>query len=129
MARRVVLLFGPPGAGKSTRAHTFGLRVYDRDDPEWNDSESRFREALRQLGRNPRARAVVIRTGSTAKARADAEAMCRATEVHVLTTPRDECIRRIQARGRGDIAAQIAAVDKWWRNQQLEPVQRRRREL
>lgn len=115
MSRQVVVLFGPPGAGKTTLAHTLGLEVYDRDDPEWRNDEARFRAALRGLARNPRAQAVVIRTGATRAARASAAAMCGATETQILATPEAVCHERIRARGRGDIRASISGATLWWK--------------
>lgn len=120
VTRRVVILLGPPGAGKTTRAATYGLDVYDRDDPQWHDSEALFRAELRRLARDPHAQAVVIRTGTTRAAQQAAIDMCRATEVEVIATPPDVCARRVRARARGDVAAQLAGIERWWANHQAE---------
>ena len=112
--RQVVLIFGPPGAGKTTLAHTLGLEVYDRDEPRFNGREDTFRAALRGLAANPTAQAVVVRTGSTAAARAAAANLCLATDTKMLLTPREECIRRVVERGRGDVRGQIVAIERWW---------------
>lgn len=114
MTRRVVVIFGPPGAGKTTLAHTLGLKVYDRDDPDWDDDEARFRSALRRLAANPNAQAVVIRTGATRGARLQAVQMCGATETQILATPVDVCVERIRHRRRGDVRAQVSGAGKWW---------------
>jgi GTPase SAR1 family protein len=112
--RRVVVIFGPPGAGKSTLAHTLGLEVYDRDDLQWDNDEARFRDALRGLGVDSRAQAVVIRTGATRRAREAVIEMCRPTDVRILTTPADVCIQRVRSRGRGSVRSQVMAINSWW---------------
>lgn len=58
--RFVVLLCGPPGAGKTTAARASGLAVFDSDEPRWS-SRAEFTAALTQLGATPDAQAVVIR--------------------------------------------------------------------
>lgn len=119
--RRVVLICGPPGSGKTTWAKASGLRVYDRDDPQWT-SERQFRAAIARLATDPHARAVVIRAGASSSARARAAGLIGATETIVLAVPADEAKRRVAGRGtRATISmrTQMASVDTWW--QRYEP--------
>jgi len=115
MPRRVVLVCGPPGAGKTTYAKSLGLEVYDRDDPQWT-SEKQFTAALRKLKHQPDAQAVVIRTGATASARERAVALVDATEVQILDVDLDTCIQRIRQRRRTTppMSVQIVAARGWW---------------
>jgi hypothetical protein len=123
--RRVVLIFGPAGAGKTTLARSIadaeGLTVYDRDDAKWS-SEREFRSALVRIGRNRRARAVVIRSGASRSARGKSIALVDPTEVRVIETPLSVCIRNIRSRGR-NIRTDAAAAKSWWRRYEPgEPV-------
>jgi hypothetical protein len=110
--RIVVLLCGPPGAGKTTAARASGLPVFDRDDPRWR-SEAEFKAALRALGATPSARAVVIRAGASSSARKAAATLAGATHVYLLTAPRDELRRRLVERRRSDWRGTILGVDRW----------------
>ena len=112
MTRLVVVLTGPPGCGKSTLAHASGLDVYDRDDPQW-DSEAAFRQAISQVGHDPDARAVVIRTAATTSARAKWRAIAQATHCYRVPYDIDECARRIRTRARPTWRRELAALRQW----------------
>ena len=121
----MVLVCGPPGAGKTTRAHELaeaeGLVVYDWDDPQWS-GEDHFRRGLRALRSDPGARAVVIRCAATRARRAEAVAMCGATEVEVLVVDPEVCVDRIVKRGRGDVRKAIRGVRTWFAEEQADRV-------
>lgn len=110
--RLVVVLFGPPGAGKTTAARASGLVVYDRDDPHWT-GEAQYRAALLHLGATPGARAVVVRAGASSSARATTMRMVGATHAYLLNAPRDELKRRLIDRRRADWRGTLLGVDRW----------------
>ncbi|MHA7145456.1 nucleoside/nucleotide kinase family protein [Arthrobacter sp. TmT3-37] len=113
MSRRVVLLCGPPGAGKTTAAKQSGLKVFDRDDSEW-ESERQFTEAIAKLAIDPNAQAVVIRSGASSSARNSVRSQIGATHTFVLLEDPDELARRVRQRARADRVYTIAGIKKWF---------------
>lgn len=114
--RRVVLLCGPPGAGKTTAAIEGAVKhrltVYDRDDARWA-SEREFVAALRKVGYDRDAQAVVIRSAASSSARKKAARLVDATEVYLITGDMRELERRVADRGR-DVRREIAGLHGWF---------------
>ena len=114
LVRRVVLLVGPPGAGKSTAARSLGLAVFDRDDPCWRDEERRFVAAISGLRFDGSARAAVIRCAASSRARARWAGLIGATEVWLVLEDPDVCVRRVVERHRPRWRQEVVGVRSWF---------------
>ena len=108
--RLVVVLCGPPGAGKTTAARASGLDVYDRDN---YSGEQEFSAALDAVRSDESARAVVIRWAPSSKDRARIVEQVAATHCYLVTTDPATLRRRIVRRGRSDATQTLAGLATW----------------
>lgn len=113
VSRRVVLLCGPAGAGKTTAARESDLEVFDRDDEKWG-SESQFKAAIHGLAFDPNAQAVVIRSCPTSKSRTEVAAAIGATHTLLLLEDQRVLRDRIARRNRADKANGLASLRVWF---------------
>lgn len=126
--RCVVVLFGPPGAGKSTVAGTrpAGWECFDYDAFVWLGESHRseanrsakaraFTRELTALGRRDTVSAVVIRVGADPAARSRTMHQCRATYAYRVDPGEPECLRRLSVRSGTVTAYARKGVNDWYR--------------
>ena len=115
MGRRVVLIVGPPGAGKTTLATTMAeaedLQHIEREDYE--DDDQYKREAHR-LAHEPDAQLITIRCCITMEEQAEWVGRIDPTETIIVDTPEREAIHRCKMRGRANWRSEVVAVRRWW---------------
>lgn len=127
---RVVLIAGPPCAGKTTLAHQLsqpGDLIVDFDDtarelgspaqwlhpePYRSQAEAQLRTTLAQLPGPDAGTAYVIRSASTARARAIQARAIQARECILIVPTRDECHRRADTDQRP--AGTHQQIDHWY---------------
>ena len=121
--RDVTLICGPPGSGKSTLArqlHGHVLELESITADTWQARLKLFGRACYRIGRDPMARAAVVRGAPTQAERDHHVELCKPSKVIVLLTPADVCHQRVAERNRSTVAGEHEAIDAWWQAWSVE---------
>jgi hypothetical protein len=118
--RQVILVTGPPGAGKSTWAqeHAAGQRIYER---EQTNSEQHYRNSVAKMARDPNALAIVIRCCPTIASVKQWQQISQCTQTLTVDPGIDETLRRIEQRARPQWRDEAQAARMWYQSRGLLP--------
>lgn len=70
--------------------------------------------ALRAVGADAAARAVVIRSAASSERRAEVRGVVGATSTFLVFADPAVCVERVRLRGRGDVAATVKGIASWF---------------
>ena len=121
---RRVLLYGPPGAGKTSEALRYATLGYRHHERELYPTDAEFRNAVA----SDDGRVVVVRCCFDQRELEEWRDLSRATHVRLLDPGLDECRRRIEDRARNGWQDELVGVTRWyrgWGGQRWRPDQKR----
>lgn len=113
--RDVVLIVGPPGGGKSTKAQELAAAGYCHLEREMFQSDSMFRSAAVTASRRPGARVAVVRCCFDPNERTEWASLLGTTRIIVCDPGESEAKRRVAARRRPTWRGEIKSVSRWYR--------------
>lgn len=120
-----VLVYGPPGAGKTTRAKEFG---YEYLEAEQFRTDAAFKRAVAKLAREDELDLAVVRCCFTPRELREWESLVLPTEVIRMETDLKTCKSRLYHRKRPSWKGEIAAAERWftsWAGGQVETTRKR----
>jgi thymidylate kinase len=121
--RKVTMICGPPGAGKTTLAlqlHPATLDIGEMPAGSAYERMTAYNRRARRIGRSNSADIAIVRGAPTPSKRDDLAKLTRPGATIIMLTPSELCHERIDKRNRAgvdgrDLEDQHAAVDEWWK--------------
>lgn len=120
-----VLIFGPPGSGKTTRARELGYELLEREQFR---TDAAFKRVVMRLAREDELDLAVVRCCFTPRELREWEQITLPSEVIRLDTDVETCKRRLYERRNPGWKGEVVAAERWfasWAGGQVQTARKR----